>query len=88
VSVAEGLVGHGVGRALHEDPTVFNFGKRGAGEPLELGMTLAIEPMFAAGDGATTTRKDDSFVTRDGSLAAQFEHTVAITAQGPRVLTR
>lgn len=92
VGIAEGLVGHGVGRELHEDPTVFNFGKRGEGEPLELGMTLAIEPMFTLGAdrngvGVTITRRDDSYATRDGSLASQFEHTVAITAQGPRILT-
>lgn len=87
VGVAEGLVGHGIGRALHEDPTVFNFGKRGDGEPLELGMVIAIEPMFTAGKGATTTRKDDSYITADGSIAAHFEHTVAITKEGPRVLT-
>jgi len=93
VGIAEGLTGHGIGRALHEDPSVFNFGKRGEGEPLELGMVLAIEPMFTVGAdrrgvGATVTRKDDSYATRDGSLAAHFEHTVAITAQGSRVLTR
>jgi methionyl aminopeptidase len=92
VGIAEGLTGHGIGRALHEDPSVFNFGKRGEGEPLELGMVIAIEPMFTLGSdrrgaSATVTRKDDSYATRDGSLAAHFEHTVAITAQGPRVLT-
>lgn len=86
-SVAEGLIGHGIGRSLHEDPPVFNFGKRGDGEPLEDGMVIAIEPMVAAGGGATVTRKDDSFATRDGSLAAHFEHTVAITPAGPRILT-
>jgi methionyl aminopeptidase len=87
-SVAEGLVGHGIGRSLHEDPTVFNFGKRGDGEPLVEGMVLAVEPMLTAGDGATMTRKDDSFATRDGSLAAHFEHTVAITKDGPQILTK
>ena len=87
VGIAEGLIGHGIGRELHEDPAVFNFGKRGDGEPLELGMVLAIEPMFAAGDGATKTRKDDSYITADGSFASHFEHTVAITKEGPRILT-
>jgi methionyl aminopeptidase len=87
VGIAEGLVGHGIGRALHEDPTVFNFGKRGDWDDLEIGMVLAIEPMFTAGAGATTTRKDDSYVTADGSLAAHFEQSVAITKEGPRVLT-
>lgn len=86
-SVVEGLIGHGIGRSLHEDPAVFNFGKRGAGEPIEVGMVLAIEPMFAAGRGTTRTLKDESYATRDGSLAAHFEHTVAVTLDGPRVLT-
>lgn len=86
--VAEGLIGHGIGHSLHEDPAVFNFGKPGTGEFLEEGMVLAIEPMITAGKGATVTRKDDSYATRDGSLAAHFEHTVAITPRGPRVLTK
>jgi methionyl aminopeptidase len=85
---AEGLIGHGIGQSLHEDPAVFNFGKRGDGETLQEGLVIAIEPMVTVGSGATITRKDDSFATRDGSLAAHFEHTVAITAAGPRVLTR
>ena len=88
VGIAEGLIGHGIGKHLHEDPAVFNFGKRGTGEPLELGMTIAIEPMFTAGSGETVTRKDDSYATADGSLAAHFEHTIAITPQGPRILTK
>lgn len=87
LGIAEGLIGHGIGRALHEDPAVFNFGKRGDGEPLEVGMVLAIEPMFTAGDGATVARDDDSYASRDGSPAAHFEHTVAVTPRGPRVLT-
>lgn len=87
--VAEGLIGHGIGRSLHEDPAVFNFGKPGDGEPLEAGMVIAIEPMVVASSksGATTTRPDDSYATRDGSLAAHFEHTVAVTKEGPRILT-
>ena len=88
LGIAEGLVGHGIGRALHEDPTVFNFGKRGTGDELETGLVIAIEPMFTLGDGATETRKDDSYVSSDGSIAAHFEHTVAITPKGPRVLTQ
>jgi methionyl aminopeptidase len=91
-SVAEGLIGHGIGRELHEDPAVFNFGKRGSGEPLEEGMTIAIEPMVIASSakngGATVVRRDDSYASRDGSLTAHFEHTVAITADGPRILTK
>lgn len=87
-SIVQSLTGHGIGRSLHEDPYVLNFGKPGAGEELRVGMVLAIEPMVAAGSGASKQLKDESFVTKDGSLAAHFEHTVAITAQGPRVLTK
>ncbi len=87
-AVAEGLIGHGIGRTLHEDPPVFNFGRRGSGELIEAGMVIAIEPMVVAGrSGATVTRKDDSFASRDGLPAAHFEHTVAVTPAGPRVLT-
>jgi methionyl aminopeptidase len=87
-SVVEGLTGHGIGKALHEDPYVFNFGRRGDGETLKSGMVIAIEPMFAAGSGAIRELSDDSYVTMDGSLAAHFEHTVAITEKGPRILTK
>ncbi len=86
-SIADSLTGHGIGRALHEEPTVFNFGRRGEGEELVPGMVLAIEPMVATGQGAIKQLKDESYGTRDGSLAAHFEHTVAITEKGPRVLT-
>ncbi len=86
-SVAEGLTGHGIGRALHEDPTVFNFGRKGEGEELREGMVLAIEPMFAAGKGKIKQMRDESYATADGSLAAHFEHTVAVTKSGPRILT-
>lgn len=86
--IADGLGGHGIGRALHEDPFVFNFGGRGEGEALKPGMVLAIEPMFTAGKGATKqVRRDESYATRDGSLAAHFEHTVAVTEKGARILT-
>lgn len=87
-SVVQSLTGHGIGRELHEEPAVYNFGKRGTGEKLEVGMVLAIEPMVAAGSGKVKQLKDDSFVTADGSLAAHFEHTVAITEKGPEVLTK
>ena len=87
-SVVRSLTGHGIGRELHEDPQVLNFGESGTGEELKAGMVLAIEPMVAAGSGATKTLADDSFVTADGSLTAHAEHTVAMTEQGPRVLTR
>lgn len=86
-SVADGLTGHGIGRALHEDPTVFNFGRKGDGETLREGMVIAIEPMFTAGKGAIRQIEDESWATADGSLAAHFEHTIAITEDGPRVLT-
>lgn len=86
-SVADGLTGHGIGRALHEDPTVFNIGRRGEGEVLQEGMVLAIEPMFTLGGAALTQLRDESWATADGSLAAHFEHTVAITKKGPQILT-
>ncbi len=86
-SVADGLTGHGIGRALHEDPTVFNFGKKGEGEELQEGMVIAIEPMFTAGKPEVRQLRDESWATLDGSLAAHFEHTIAITKRGPRVLT-
>jgi len=87
-SVADGLTGHGIGRALHEDPYVLNSGRRGDGELLKNGMVLAIEPMLAAGSGAIRELPDDSYVTMDGSLAAHFEHMVAITEKGNRILTK
>ena len=86
-SVVRVLVGHGVGRKLHEEPTVPNFGSRGEGVKLEVGMVLAIEPMIAAGSGEVKELADESFATSDGSLSAHFEHTVAITERGPLVLT-
>jgi len=85
--IADGLTGHGIGRALHEDPTVFNFGTRGEGEELREGLVIAIEPMFTLGKSATEQLRDESYATVDGSLAAHFEHTVAITKNGPRILT-
>ena len=86
-SVAEGLTGHGIGRSLHEDPAVFNFGRSGQGEEIVPGMVIAIEPMVNIGGGAVKQLKDDSYATRDGSLSAHFENTVAITKKGPRMLT-
>jgi methionyl aminopeptidase len=87
-SIAEGLTGHGIGRALHEDPTVFNFGDRGTGMKLVRGMVLAIEPMATVGGGAIVQLRDEGYGTADRSLAAHFEHTVAITDVGPRILTK
>jgi methionyl aminopeptidase len=87
-SVIRSLVGHGVGRSMHEDPQVPNFVSSYRGAELREGMTIAIEPMITAG-GADVYLHDDewSISTSDGSLAAHFEHTVAVTAEGPRVLT-
>ncbi len=88
-SVVRDLYGHGIGRALHEEPMLPHYGPPGHGPVLRSGMVLTIEPMIAAGKPATKTLKDDwTVVTLDGSWAAQFEHTVAITDDGPEVLTR
>ena len=83
------FVGHGIGRNLHEDPQVPNFGKRGQGPRLKPGMVLAIEPMINAGARGTMV-KDDAWtaVTTDGSLSAHFEHTIALMPEGPMVLTK
>lgn len=86
-SVVEGLTGHGVGFELHEDPTVYNYGKKGTGMKLVEGLVIAIEPMVSAGSPEIAQMPDESYVTRDGSLSAHFEHTVAITENGPEVLT-
>lgn len=86
--VVRGLTGHGIGKALHEDPEVYNEGQKGKGFQLEPGMVLAIEPMVSAGSPYIIQRADDSFVTEDGSLAAHFEHTVAITERKPEILTK
>ena len=87
-TTAEDLVGHGVGTEPHGDPQVPNFGKPKRGPRLVPGLTIAIEPMVNAGLGGTRTLADNwTVVTRDGKRSAHFEHTVAITADGPRVLT-
>jgi methionyl aminopeptidase len=87
-SVVRSLVGHGVGRAMHEDPQIPNFGVPGRGPLLAEGMTFAIEPMITAGSADVVVHDDEwSISTEDGSLAAHFEHTVAITEQGPQILT-
>lgn len=88
-AVVRAFVGHGIGRALHEEPQVPNFGEPGRGPQLKPGMVLAIEPMVTMGSGEVRILDDGwTAVTTDGSLAAHFEHTVAITDQGPSVLTR
>jgi methionyl aminopeptidase len=88
-SVVRSLVGHGVGRSYHEDPQIPNYGPAGRGPVLQEGMTLAIEPMITAGSPDVYVHEDDwSISSVDGSLAAHFEHTVAVTQDGPRILTK
>jgi methionyl aminopeptidase len=87
-SVVRSLVGHGIGRSMHEEPQVPNFGEPGQGPLLRPGMTLAIEPMINAGGPEVWMAEDRwSISTDDGSLSAHFEHTVAVTENGPLVLT-
>ncbi len=87
-SVVRDFVGHGVGAKLHEDPSVPNYGKAGRGVRLVSGMVIAIEPMITAGGYQVKVLDDDwTTVTADGSLAAHFEHTVAITPDGPVIMT-
>lgn len=87
-SVVRQFVGHGVGTNLHEDPSVPNFGTPGRGPRLLPGMTLAIEPMVNAGVYEVEILRDGwTTVTKDGSLSAHFEHTIAITPDGPVILT-
>ena len=86
--VVRELVGHGIGTRFHEDPQVPNYGSPKRGPRLQVGMTLAIEPMITVGSPETRTHGDKwTVVTAHGSLAAHFEHTVAVTPEGPRVLT-
>ena len=88
LSVVRSLVGHGVGQAMHEDPQVPNYGEPGSGPQLEEGMVLAVEPMVTAGRHQIRMGEDNwAIYSQDGSLAAHFEFTIAITADGPRVLT-
>ena len=87
-SVVRSLVGHGVGRYYHEDPHIPNFGEPGRGPRLSEGMTIAIEPMITAGAPEVRVMDDGWTIrTADGSMSAHFEHTVAIMAEGPRILT-
>jgi methionyl aminopeptidase len=88
-TVVRELVGHGVGHSMHEEPQVPNYGKPKRGKKLEVGLTIAIEPMVNAGAAGTRTLGDKwTVVTIDGARSAHFEHTVAVTEDGPRVLTR
>src|SRR5881275_575761 len=88
LSIVRSLVGHGIGRTMHEDPQVPNYGRPGTGVVLEEGMVLAVEPMVTAGRHAVRVGDDHwAIYSQDGSLAAHFEFTIAVTARGPRVLT-
>ncbi len=88
-SVVREFVGHGIGRSLHEDPQLPNFGASGQGPRLKPGMVLAIEPMVNIGGSATVTQEDNwTAVTADGSLSAHFEHTIAVMPDGPWILTK
>ncbi|MCX5520162.1 type I methionyl aminopeptidase [Kaistia defluvii] len=88
-SVVHDYCGHGIGREMHEDPQILHFGKPGTGLTMREGMVFTIEPMLNRGRRAVTTQEDGwTVVTKDGSLSAQFEHTVAVTASGVSVLTR
>jgi methionyl aminopeptidase len=88
-SVVRDFVGHGIGRSLHEDPQIPNFGAPGQGPRLKPGMVLAIEPMVNVGGSATVTQEDNwTAVTADGSLSAHFEHTIAVMPDGPWILTK
>jgi methionyl aminopeptidase len=88
LSVVRSLVGHGIGRSMHEDPQVPNYGEPGKGPLLEEGMVLAVEPMVTAGRHLVKMGDDGwAIYSQDGSLAAHFEFTVAVTADGPRILT-
>jgi len=87
-SVVREYVGHGIGRSMHEEPQVPNFGRAGTGVTLKPGTVLAIEPMVNAGGYAVRSLDDGwTVVTADGSLSAHFEHTVAVTEDGPSILT-
>lgn len=86
-SVIDGLTGHGVGFKLHEDPNVYNYGQKGEGMILKEGLVLAIEPMVSAGSSQITQQEDGSYKTKDGSVSAHFEKTIAITKNGVEILT-
>jgi len=87
-SIVRSLVGHGIGRSMHEEPQIPNYGPPGKGVPLEEGMVLAVEPMVTAGRHMVRLGDDGwAIYSQDGSLAAHFEFTIAVTLQGPRILT-
>jgi methionyl aminopeptidase len=87
-NIVKDLCGHGIGRELHEDPEILNYGKRREGDFLKEGMVICLEPMITIGKGEIKKSKDGfAFETKDGSIAAHFEHTVAITQHGSKILT-
>jgi methionyl aminopeptidase len=87
-SVVREYVGHGIGRSLHEDPQIPNYGQPGRGPEIKPGLVVAVEPMVNAGDWPTRVLKDNwTVVTADGSLSAHFEHTIVVTDEGTEVLT-
>ena len=87
-NVIKDFVGHGIGRDLHEDPQIKNYGARGEGKILKVGMTIAIEPMIVQGTSETLTMNNKwTVVSKDGGLSAHFEHSIVITKEGPEILT-
>jgi len=88
-NVVRDLCGHGIGKNLHEDPKIPNYGRRKSGDKIKSGMVLCLEPMVVMGDWALSRTKDGfGYKTRDNSLAAHFEHTIAVTTKGAEVLTK
>ncbi|MFH0739741.1 MAG: type I methionyl aminopeptidase [bacterium] len=88
-NVVRDLCGHGIGKTLHEDPKICNYGKRNTGQKIEVGMVFCLEPMVTMGDWKLKKANDGfGYKTADGSLACHFEHTIAITKNGPQVLTK
>jgi len=87
-NVVRDLCGHGIGKELHEDPLIFNYGKRGTGPQIKKGMVFCIEPMVSMGSSEIKKSDDNfSFKTKDNSLSAHFEHMIAVTKRGPEILT-
>ncbi|HVV15131.1 MAG TPA: type I methionyl aminopeptidase [Candidatus Paceibacterota bacterium] len=89
LGIVKDLRGHGVGKAVHEEPSILNYGKAGTGEKMPEGLVIAIEPIFAEGSGAMKDKGDGyTYSTKDGSRAAHSEHTILLTKDGPEVLTQ
>lgn len=89
LSIVRQLSGHGVGFEVHEDPYVPNYGRKGTGEKIEVGLVIAIEPIFSLGNGEMILHKDGyTCISEDDAKTAQFEHTIAITEKGPEILTK